>query len=170
MNFYTNQIRNIDDIIVKLIIVKILSNDHRCFNYRKVRLGFFDLYICSFVLTRFKQTSNNRDHIFHDYIAPLISPLISGTSLRFFSRCNATKQKKKKTSGQQNLRVREGRVAREQFIWAVRGKETRVERERRRGQSFNCKATPPPPLRSRDSGLLWRRTTGIWLKEAEEYR
>lgn len=167
MNFYTNQIRNIDDIIVKLIIVKILSNDHRCFNYRKVRLGFFDLYICSFVLTRFKQTSNNRDHIFHDYIAPLIS--VQAHRSVFF--LDATRRnKKKKTSGQQNLRVREGRVAREQFIWAVRGKETRVERERRRGQSFNCKATPPPPLRSRDSGLLWRRTTGIWLKEAEEYR
>lgn len=92
MNFYTNQIRNIDDIIVKLIIVKILSNDHRCFNYRKVRLGFFDLYICSFVLTRFKQTSNNRDHIFHDYIAPLIS--VQAHRSVFF--LDATRRNKKK--------------------------------------------------------------------------
>lgn len=56
--------------------------------------------------------------------------------------------KKKKNVGTTKSRGKEigEEGAREQFICALRGKETRVERERRRGQSFNCKATLRRPF------------------------
>lgn len=57
-----------------------------------------------------------------------------------------TKKKKKKNIGTTKSRGKGEEGAREQFICALRGKETRVERERRRGQSFNCKATLRRPF------------------------